>query len=98
MQYIQTIDRTPTDYEKLTVTTQTVGRLTEVKRIVAKAVFCTIEDASMRYRIDGGEPDSNDGHLLTAGQNLYLADEFSIKNLRFLGSGGTSVAIVTYYK
>ena len=33
MQYIQTIDRTPTDYEKVSVTTQTVGRLTEVKGI-----------------------------------------------------------------
>jgi len=97
MQTIQPIGRTPTNYEKLAIPTDAVIRLTEAYRIVAKAVFVTIESNNIRYRIDGGDPDANDGHVVVSGGNIYFTDVTSILNLRMIGSGGAAVAIVTYY-
>ena len=98
MQITQYVDRTPTDYGKISVTTAAVFRLDETLRADAKAVFITFETNSIRYRIDSGDPDINDGHVVAAGANLYIVDPYSIRELRMIGFGGTATAIVTYYK
>ncbi len=97
MQITQYIDRTPQDYDRLTVTTGTVVRLTEAKHILAKAVFVTIEDNSIKYRIDSGDPSAVDGHAVIATGNMYFVDPKSIKELRMIGISGTAIVIVTYY-
>ena len=97
MQYIQVLDRTPINYEKISVTTAAVFRLTEALREAAQAVFITVETNSLRYRIDSGDPDINDGHIVIAGANMYFVDPKSIRELRMIGFGGTAVIIVTYY-
>jgi hypothetical protein len=94
------VDRTPFAYEKLTVTTGAVKRLNSTYREAAGAIFLTVETNSVRYKIDGGNPSSTDGHLISSGafQNLYLHDIFAIKNLRLIALDGNSTAHVTYYR
>ena len=98
MQYIQVLDRTPFEYEKISVTTAAVFRLTEAYRDLYKAAFITVEDNPLRYRIDGGDPAIDEGHVVVAGANLYFVDSKSLKELRMIGFGGTATVIVTYYK
>jgi len=96
---IQTLDRTPFEYEKLTITNAAVVRLTQEYRELYKAVFITIEDVGIRYRIDGGDPDADDGHVVTAGGNMYFVDPASLRDLRMIAIGqNDAIAIVTYYK
>lgn len=97
---VNVIGYTPYAYEKISVTTGAVSRLDSTYRIEAGAVFITVEDNNIRYRIDGGDPDSNDGHLVvsSAYQNIWMNDLFSIREFRAIGSGGTATLIVTYYR
>jgi len=98
MQIVQTIDRTPFDYQKISVATDAISRLDETNREIAKAVFITIEDNSIGYRIDSGNTDANDGHLITTNQNIYLVDPSSIRQFRAIASGGAATLIVTFYR
>ena len=97
MQITQYIDRTPTGYEKITVTNAAVSRLDATLRAASNAVFITIEDVGIRYRIDSGDPDANDGHVVAVGSNMYFVDPHSIQNLRMISTGADAIAIVTYY-
>lgn len=97
---VRLLDQTPTEYEKLTVTIGAVSRLNQIYREAAGAVFITVEGNNIRYRIDGGNPDVDDGHLVIAGiyQNLWLFANGSIRALRIIAIGGDATVIVTYYR
>lgn len=98
MREILIIGKTPNgNYERLQVPAAGVTRLTAAYRNGAGAVFITVEDNNIRYRIDGGDPDANDGHIVYAAGNLYFEDPASIRNLRMIGNGGAAIVIVTYY-
>jgi len=92
-------DNTPFAYEKINVTTSSVSMLNETYRNSARAIFLTVEDNPLRYRIDGGNATSSEGHLLSnsAHQDLWLRNRYAIKNLRMIGIGGNATAVVTYY-
>jgi len=94
----QSIDRTPFYYEKAIITSSEVSRLNQSYREDSNAIFITVEDESIRYRIEGGDPDSDDGHLVLAGNNIYIADQKSIRNLRMISIGGDATVIITYYR
>jgi len=98
MRIVQYIDRTPIDYEKLTITSGAVVQLTKALREDANAVYVTFEDANIRYRIDGGDPDANDGHVVYEAQNIYFANPQAIRQLRMIALTDDVTAIVTYYK
>ena len=100
MQYIQTLDRTPRFYERLDVGFGAVVMLTALYRDDPNinAVFLTVETANIRYRIDGGDPDANDGHIVYATGNLYLCDPHAIHELRMITFNQDAASvIVTYY-
>jgi len=99
-QEIQVLDRTPFAYQRLGVTTAAVRQLDSTYRNQATAIFVTVETNNIRYRIDGGDPSITEGHLVVAGlyQNIYIVDPSSIRNLRMIGIGGTSIVTVTYYR
>ena len=92
--------RTPFAYEKITVTNAAAVGLNTTYTATAGAVFITVETANIRYRIDGTDPDADDGHLLVAAsyQNLWFVDPQSIKLLRMISMGNESIVIVTYYR
>ena len=100
MQIIKDIGRTPEEYERVTVTGAAVVRLNEAFRLRARAVFCTVEDQNIRYRIDGGDPSVGvNGHVVIAGNNLWLNSPHAIGALRMIADGAqlTAIVIVTYY-
>ena len=99
MQLIQTLDRTPFGYERIQVTSLLAIGLSAAFTADSRlnAVYLTIEDNSIRYRIDGDDPDADNGHLVYATQSMYFVDKASIRNLSMLGIGGNAYAIVTYY-
>lgn len=100
MQITQFIDLTPNgDYERISITNAAVSRLDAAYRENAKGVFITFETSNIRYRIDGGDPDATEGHVVIDRGNLYFRDKKSIKELRMISQDGTgTTAIVTYYK
>ena len=79
------------------VTSSPVVQLNAVLRASADAVFITVELNDIRYRIDGGDPDENDGHHVSAGQNFWLSDSYAIENLRMVSVGAGARVVVTYY-
>lgn len=97
---VKVLDWTPFAYENITVAVDAISMLTEVYREAAGAVFLTVEDNNVSYRIDGGNPSSILGHYLisSANQNLWLNNLFAIKNLRMIAIGGSSLIKVTYYR
>ena len=97
---VKVLDWTPFHYENITVLTGSVSMLTETHRNNAGAIFLTIENNNVSYRIDGGNPTSVLGHYLifSANQNLWLNNIFAIKNLRMIAIGGSSLIKVTYYR
>jgi len=99
MQIVKYIDRTPIGYEKISVTEVAVVRLDATLRAASRAAFLTVEDVSIRYRVDGGDPDQNDGHVVIAGNNLWLNEPHAIDDLRMIAVGVavTAIVIVTYY-
>ena len=94
------LDRTPFAYSRMFITTAAVSQLNATYRAQAGAVFLTVESNNVRYRIDGGNPDALNGHLLVAAgyQNLWLSDPHAIDNLRMIGSGGNAIVVVTFYR
>ena len=97
---VKVLDKVPSEYEKITVTTGAVSMLNQTYREAAGAVFITVEGNNIRYRIDGGDPDATNGHLIVAGvyQNLWLFAEASVRSLRMIAIGGDATVIVTYYR
>jgi hypothetical protein len=98
MQRTMEITRKPFDYDKFSATTAAAIQLDPTKRANnCRAVFITFEDNAIRYRIDGTDPDINDGHVVVAGANLWMENGLAIERLSMIGYGGTSIVIVTYY-
>ena len=97
---VKVTERTPNGYEKLSVTTGAVVRITEALRNAARGVFITVETNNIRFRIDGGDPAITTGHLVVAAsyQSIYLNNRGAIRNLRMIGIGGTAVVHVTTYQ
>ena len=98
MNYTQELDRAPFYYEKIEVAIDAVSRLDATYRDASNAVNITVEDSSIRYRIEGGDPDANDGHLVYLGQSIYFANPKSIKNFRAIAITDPAILIVTFYK
>jgi len=97
---VNILGKTPFAYERTTVTTAAVLQLDATYRATAGAVFITIENNNIRYRIDGGDPSIINGHLVVSAlyQNIWLFDPSSIRNFRMIGIGGNSIVLITYYR
>ena len=54
-----------------------------------QGAFITIEDAAVRYRMDGTAPTSTTGHILFANQSLLVTDPTSLGNLKLIRKDGT---------
>ena len=97
---VNVVGYTPTAYSRLTVTTLAASQLSSSYVDTAGAVFITVETNNIRYRIDGGTPSFNFGHLVnvSAFQNIWLNDPASIKAFRVIAIGGNAILHITYYK
>jgi len=97
---VNVIGYTPVACSRLVVTTSSVSQLSTDQIATAGAVFITVEGNNIRYRIDGGTPSFNYGHLVVASayQNIWLNDPASIKSFRAIAIGGNAILQITYYK
>jgi len=89
------------DYESITVSTSAVG-LTGSKYApsgeeAAKRVFITVESGSIRYRYDGTDPTSSEGHLITEGGYLTITGKSNIEKFKAIRAGTSDAVLrVTY--
>ncbi len=100
MQRTLELTRPPFDYDKIPVTTASVIELDPIKRAYnCREVFITVETNSIRWRVDEGDPDADDGHVLIAGASLSIKDGLAIEQFKMIGTNeqAGSVVIVTYY-
>lgn len=85
------------DFESVTVAGSAIGT-TAAKASVAHKIFVTAETAEMRFRFDGDDPASDEGHVIDAGDTLELYGNRNIVNFLAIKTGGTSgVLKITYY-
>ena len=99
----------PYDYESITVSSSAVG-LTAAKykpvpsnregepgaeRSAARAVI-TVETNELRYRYDGTDPTTSEGHILGVNDVLTLVGDDAISQFRAIATGSDGVIKVTY--
>ena len=86
------------EYESLIVD-DTMAELTAATYGDAIRAMITVEDHPMRFRIDGGDPAADEGHLVDDGDVIPLASAADIANFRAIRTTGDSATIrVTYYE
>lgn len=100
MKNVMITEKVPFEYERLSVTDGEVVNLTAEYADVAKEAFITVEDNDIRMRIDGGDPTATLGHLVSAANNqsAYLGSYAAVRSCAMIGSGGTAIVHVTYYR
>lgn len=65
---------------------------------VGPSVLITSEGGDMRYRLDGNDPTTTDGHLLSNGDVLKLKDYDDIQRFKAIRVGSVSgVLQVSYF-
>jgi hypothetical protein len=103
---IETYNRIPGDYEEITVGDSAVGMSsTKIKphtgpyaRLSARATLISLENADIRFRVDGELPSVSSGHYLTSGDTLVLTGTQAIQQFLAIRSGDTDGGLrVTYF-
>ena len=88
---------TPFDYESITVADSAIG-LTAAKYLDAERAEITLETAQIRFRVDGTDPTSSEGHLVEVGDVITLNSAAQISDFSAIRTGNTSgVLKVTYF-
>jgi hypothetical protein len=80
---------TPTSYETFESVNQT--------RRQAKLALITVEDNSIRFRLDGTAPTTALGHLVVSGSALELQSITQIRNLKMIAAAADATIQVTYF-
>jgi hypothetical protein len=87
----------PVGYELLTVADSAVGFAT-IPLNANKAVI-VVEDATIRWRIDGTNPDANTGTKSFVNSTIILDSRDQIDNFKAIRQGTTSAKLsVNYYE
>jgi hypothetical protein len=97
----------PYAYESVTVADTakelTAATYAEKKEVINNAArgavraIITVETAQLRYRYDGSDPTSSEGHILNINDVLVLVGTDAIEQFRGIRTGGTSAVLkVTY--
>jgi len=88
------------NYEAVTVSSSAVG-LTSTKYNPsghkAQVAFITVEDAQIRFRYDGTDPTSSEGHIADVGDVIKIEGYDNIANFKAIRTGSSDATIrVTY--
>ena len=93
------LEMTPGDYhafESVTVS-DTSGELTDATKLNATFALITVESAAIRFRLDGTAPTATVGHVLEAGDSLFLDSAEQITKVQFIRRDGVSATIRVSY-
>jgi hypothetical protein len=103
---LETYNRIPGDYEVLTVGAAVMGlSLSKINpaagpyaRMAARAAMISSESADLRFRIDGGQPTTSDGHYLVSGDALVVSGTQALQQFQAVRIGDVSATLrVTYF-
>lgn len=103
---LETYNRTPGDYEVVTVAAQTAGlaagkirpQTGPYAKMSARAALLSLESGDVRFRLDGGQPAADNGHLLVSGDTLVLTGTQALDKFLAVRTGATSGTLrVTYF-
>jgi hypothetical protein len=83
-------------YESVTVAATAIG-FTAGSIAGENMAFVTAETAQMRWRADGTDPTSTEGHVLPVGGSLELHGDTILSNFRAIRTGGTSGVLKCSY-
>lgn len=87
-------------FESITVATTAIG-FTAGDIAFSSApdlrVFCTVETAQIRFRTDGTNPTSAEGHILNVGDTVTITGLKDAENFRAIRTGGTSGVLKCSY-
>lgn len=61
------------------------------------SALITVEDISVRYRIDGESPTATEGHLVTTNDVIQLESYQEIQQFKVISTSTGSVIKVTYW-
>jgi hypothetical protein len=81
-------------FQQVTVSTAAVGFITPLSTIPVRA-WLTVHSGGIRYRYDGNNPSTTNGHLLGANGTLELIGAQAIRSFRMI-CDGTVDAVVAY--
>lgn len=89
------------DYEAIAVTSTTAigfsaGKLSPSNGSRPKSIFISVEDANIRFRVDGTDPTTTEGHLLTTSDGVTITGPDNIRAFRAIGVSSTADMKVTY--
>nr|QNO41555.1 hypothetical protein MPGNBCFJ_00019 [Methanosarcinales archaeon ANME-2c ERB4]QNO42069.1 hypothetical protein NIICAKKE_00019 [Methanosarcinales archaeon ANME-2c ERB4]QNO42284.1 hypothetical protein OEDCDHIP_00001 [Methanosarcinales archaeon ANME-2c ERB4]QNO42439.1 hypothetical protein ADMFNEEM_00005 [Methanosarcinales archaeon ANME-2c ERB4]QNO42689.1 hypothetical protein GKPKHNMI_00011 [Methanosarcinales archaeon ANME-2c ERB4] len=91
------VGRIPFDYESITVADSAIGG-TAATYLEATRAEMTLETAQIRFRVDGTNPTSSEGHLVEVSDVIILNSAAQIANFKAIRTGATSgVLKVTYF-
>jgi hypothetical protein len=82
-----------TNYESITVTNVAIG-FTAAKLkssgVYSRSALCTLETAQIRFRVDGTDPTSAEGHIMEVGQvwKFTTNELVGFKAIRTTGTSG----------
>jgi hypothetical protein len=82
---------TASAYESLTVAASAVGCVTSDSAI--KRAVITTETAEIRFRYDGTDPTSSEGHLAPAGTTIVVTGWTNISRFRAIRTTATSATL-----
>ena len=85
-----------TGFESITVSTSAVVLVIGAQGGNTQA-FITVEDAAVRFRLDGVAPTSTVGHLLLEGDTLVLNDGATLSKVRFVRRDGLDATLQVSY-
>lgn len=94
MREVYSMTFTPSSYESKTVSSAAVGVTAAKCRLAA---YITVETNPIRYRIDGTDPTTAEGHLVAANEYIWLANETAISNLKMIATGADATVRVTHF-
>lgn len=104
MTFIRTGHREPYDYESITVSasvvTLTASKLSPTDGTPpAASALLSLETAAIRYRLDGVDPTSSEGHLLASGDVLLLENITALRQFKAIKDTGVDgVLSVSYFR
>jgi len=91
----------PFAYESLAIEGTAKGLTSTVYAPTGKQAMraiITVEDAQIRYRIDGTDPTATEGHLLNPMAVLVVIGPKAIATIRFIAKGTTAGKISVSYE
>jgi hypothetical protein len=89
-------------YETISVSSSAIGFTANLRSPAgqqsARAVQCTLETVTIRYRFDSGNPTTSDGHLVAINTTFTLYGQDNIRNWRGISTAGAAPLRCTYMR